>query len=104
MLSDTHSLSTLPLFAGLAPDEIARLSQHLRYTTARPGTNIIAMAQPGEAAYLILDGTVKIYLERADGTNVVLAILGAGEIIGELSIVDRLGRSATVVTLEESHL
>jgi CRP/FNR family cyclic AMP-dependent transcriptional regulator len=101
---DYNLLTRLPLFVGLTPDEVARLGQHLHYKTVRTGTNIIAMAQPGEAAYLLLTGTVKIYLERADGTSVVLAILGAGEIIGELSVVDRLGRSATVVTLEETHL
>ena len=60
--------------------------------------------QPGEVAYLIARGTVKIYVEQADGSDVILAILGPGEIVGELSLVDSFGRSGSVVTLEECAL
>jgi CRP-like cAMP-binding protein len=60
------------------------------------------VAEPGEVAYVILEGTVKIHVETADGGEVILVILGSGEIVGELSVVDSLGRSANVVTMEES--
>ncbi len=60
--------------------------------------------QPGEVAYIILTGTVKVYVEQADGSDAILAILGRGELVGELSLIDTPSRSATVETLEESTL
>ncbi len=53
---------------------------------------------------MILEGTAKVYVTPADGTEVILAILGPGEIVGEMSAADSLGRSASVLTLEDSTL
>jgi CRP/FNR family transcriptional regulator, cyclic AMP receptor protein len=47
---------------------------------------------------------VKVYLEQPDGTEVILAVLGPGEVVGEMSLADSLGRSASVKTLEETTL
>ena len=60
------------------------------------------MAQPGELVYVLLDGTVKIYVDQIDGSEVILAFLGPGDTFGEMSMVDSAGRSANVVTLEKS--
>jgi CRP/FNR family cyclic AMP-dependent transcriptional regulator len=68
------------------------------------GTEIITANQPGEWAYIILEGSVKIHLGQLDGSDVILAILGMGEVVGEMSLVDSLGRSASVTTLEPSTL
>ena len=53
---------------------------------------------------MILEGTAKVYLTHTDGKEVILAILGPGEIVGEMSAADSLGRSASVMTLEDSTL
>ena len=57
--------------------------------------------QPGEAVYVILYGTVKIHVEQGERI-VILSILGAGDLLGEMSLIDSVGRSASVVTLEDS--
>ena len=69
-----------------------------------PGTDILTAEEPGDVAYIVLDGTVKVQVDRPDGTAVILAILRAGEVAGEMSLVDRLGRSATVVAMEQTTL
>ena len=43
-----------------------------------------------------------MHLEQPDDTEVILAILGPGEVVGEMSLADSLGRSADVVALEET--
>ncbi len=53
---------------------------------------------------MIVSGSVKVLAIRPAGTKVVLAVLGAGEVLGEMSAADSLGRSASVVTLEETTL
>jgi CRP/FNR family cyclic AMP-dependent transcriptional regulator len=69
-------------------------------STPRGGASKATCAS--EAVYILLEGSVKVYLIHTDGGEVILAILGAGEIVGEMSLADSLGRSASVATLEES--
>lgn len=102
--TDTLALGQLPLFNGLAAAQLEFINSHLRRKTFPAGTDIITAEQPGELAYIILSGTVKIHIEQADGSTVILAILGAGEIVGEMSLLEKIDRSATVVTLEDSTL
>jgi CRP/FNR family cyclic AMP-dependent transcriptional regulator len=101
---DPQSLSRISVFANLTPAELARLSSLLRYKVFPADSNIITVEQPGEVVYIIRNGTVKIHVEQADGSDVILAILGAGEVVGEISIFDKVGRSANVVTMEECAL
>jgi CRP/FNR family cyclic AMP-dependent transcriptional regulator len=98
------SLSTFSLFQGLISDEIERLTRSFRPIIVPSRTNIITAGQPGSAAYLILAGTLKVYVEQVDGSNVILGIHGSGELVGEMSLLDRRACFATVVTLETSTL
>jgi CRP/FNR family transcriptional regulator, cyclic AMP receptor protein len=50
---------------------------------------------------VILSSSVKVHAIRPDGTEVILAVLGPGEVVGEMSLADSLARSADVSTLEE---
>jgi CRP/FNR family cyclic AMP-dependent transcriptional regulator len=54
--------------------------------------------------YVLLEGSVKVELLTPGGTEVILAVLGPGEVVGEMSLADSLGRSAGVKTLEETTL
>jgi CRP/FNR family cyclic AMP-dependent transcriptional regulator len=97
-------LRDIALFHGLSDEQISRLSERLYSRVYPGGTNIIIADQPGEVVYMILNGTVKIHIEQSDGTDVILAILGPGDIVGEISLIDSAGRSASVITLEDSQL
>jgi CRP/FNR family cyclic AMP-dependent transcriptional regulator len=92
----------MPLFQDLTEDQVARLDGLMRQRAFPAGANIISVEQPGEVVYVLLTGTVKIQVDQADGSNVILAILGPGDTVGELSMIDSLGRSANVVTLEQT--
>lgn len=97
-------LAEVPLFRGLTVAQLSRLGALLRYKRSPAGGDIITVKQPGEIAYIILDGSVKIHIDQPDGSDVILAVLGAGEVVGEMSLADSLGRSATVTALEPSTL
>src|SRR4051812_8001275 len=96
------TLGEIPLFRDLPPDQLARLKHLLHYKSFPAGMSLITIEQPGEVAFIILSGTVKIEYVEAEDHEIILAILGAGEIVGEMSLVDSLGRSANVVTMEET--
>jgi CRP/FNR family transcriptional regulator, cyclic AMP receptor protein len=97
-------LSFTDLFSGLTAEQLARVGQHAHRKLFPAGTNIMTVEQPGEVVYIILSGTVKIHIEQADGRDVTLSILGRGDTVGEMSMIDSSGRSASAVTLEESLL
>lgn len=101
---DPNTLGNVTLFRGLTSEQLSWLNDRLHLKTYPAKSNIVTVEQPGEIIYVILDGTVKIHTTQADGTDVILAILGAGDIVGEISLIDSAGRSANVVTLEESTL
>lgn len=103
-VEDSRSLGRLELFQGLTPDQLAELNGLLRNSAVQTGTHFITADQPGEVVYVILEGTVKIYVTQADGREVILAFLGPGDTVGEMSLVDSSGRSANVVTTEPSRL
>jgi len=101
---DPQTLAEISLFHGLPADRLKRLSEVLRKKTVPAGTNMITAEQPGEVVYVILEGTVKILIEQMDGREVILAFLGAGDTVGEMSLVDSAGRSANVMTMEKCTL
>jgi len=94
------ALAELPLFHGLPAERLRRLAEVLRKKAVPAGTNMITADQPGEVVYVLLEGTVKILIEQMDGREVILAFLGAGDTVGEMSLVDSAGRSANVMTME----
>ncbi len=59
--------------------------------------------QPGKVVYFLIAGTVKITVDR-DGHEAMLNVVGPGEVLGEISIVDGLGHSANVITIEPASL
>jgi CRP/FNR family transcriptional regulator, cyclic AMP receptor protein len=101
---EAGTLAEIPLFRGLTAGQLSKLGALLRCKRCPSGTEIITVDQPGEIAYIILDGSVKVHIDQPDGNQVILAVLGAGEIVGEMSLADSLGRSATATTLEPSTL
>ncbi|HZB07835.1 MAG TPA: Crp/Fnr family transcriptional regulator [Rubrobacter sp.] len=99
---DPTTLSGISLFRGMPTRELERLAPLLHERNFPARASVLTAEQPGEAIYLIIEGSVKIHLLTPEGTEVILAVLGPGEIVGEMSLADSLGRSANVTTLEES--
>jgi CRP/FNR family cyclic AMP-dependent transcriptional regulator len=99
--STRNLLSDIELFIGLTPTQLDWVAQHAHRRVFETGRNVMTIEQPGEAVYVILHGTVKIHVEQGE-RDVILAILGTGDMLGEMSLIDSIGRSASAVTLENS--
>lgn len=102
VVADSGLFGEIALFRGLTPAEQSRLTPSLHRRTFPAGATFITAEQPGEAVYVIAEGAVKVSIDDADGNEVTLTILAAGEIVGEMSLLDSTSRSANVVTLEET--
>jgi CRP/FNR family transcriptional regulator, cyclic AMP receptor protein len=101
---DASDLAKLDLFQGLSAAELARVNDLLGRTKFPAGAMILTADQPGEIAYIILEGTLKVSTLQSSGRELTLALLGPGEVVGELAVADRGGRSADVTALEPSVL
>ena len=99
---DTRNLlSDISLFEGLTPTQLDWVAKNAHRRVFTAGTNVMTVEQPGEAVFIILHGTVKIHIEQG-GRDVILSILGGGDLLGEMSLIDSMGRSASALTLESS--
>ena len=101
-VEDASTLQEISLFKDLPAAHLERLNGLLHKKVFPAGASILTVEQPGEAIYIVLEGTVKIYVDQPDGTEVILALLGAGDTVGEMSLVDSAGHSASVITMEKS--
>lgn len=101
---ESSLLNRVALFEGLTPDQMAHITDRARQRTYRADEAIVHQLDPGETFYVILRGTVKVSTTLADGNEVFLALLAAGDTFGEMSLVDSGSRSADVITQEETTL
>lgn len=100
----TIELAGLALLRGLSAEDLQKVSGHLHSRAFAAGSHVMTAEQRGEALYIVLSGSVKISINESDGAEVILALLGPGDSVGEMSLVDDAGHSADVSTLEDSVL
>src|SRR5436305_11811768 len=98
------ALARLPLFAALDDDAAAALEAVMSTRAVERGHHIFREGDTGDRLFVVLDGKVKISRSAADGRENLLAVLGPGEMCGELSLFDPGPRTATVTTVTDSRL
>jgi CRP-like cAMP-binding protein len=91
-------LSTLP------PDLSAALFNQARVVHFNPQQILFIGGDPGDGCYLVDEGLLKVNAVSASGAERILAILGPGALVGELSMIDGAPRSASVTAIRESKL
>jgi CRP-like cAMP-binding protein len=85
-------LAKVPLFAGLSKKDLAKIAKASEEVEIAAGRTLVDQGRPGHEFYLILEGTAVV---RRNNRKV--AELGPGQYFGELAILDRGPRSASVV-------
>ena len=88
-----------PLFAPLEQDQLRQLLDRHRETQHAIDQILVMEQDWGESVFLMLSGLAKVRTYTADGEEVVMSLLGAGDVFGEMVAVDGSVRSADVVTL-----
>ncbi len=100
----TTALRTFPLFHGL-PDstleEVARSAMMRRFPR---GQAVVHAGDRTDYVYFVLTGSLKVVVSDEDGREVILSILGQGELFGEMGIFGEHPRSASVVSVVPSDL
>jgi CRP/FNR family cyclic AMP-dependent transcriptional regulator len=91
-----------PLFAALDPEGAASLRASLTEIEVTKGDVLFAEGEPGDRMYVILEGKVKLGQTSGDGRESLLAVLGPGEMFGELSLFDPGARTSTATALTDA--
>jgi CRP/FNR family cyclic AMP-dependent transcriptional regulator len=84
----------------LTPDELDALTELGRRQRYPKGAPLFVEGEQSDRVLAILDGRVKVSLVTADGKEVVLAVRGPGDLLGELAFIDGEPRSATATALD----
>lgn len=95
----SEDLASMPLFADLADDQRVLLLDRHRETSHLADQVIVMEQDWGESLFLIRDGVAKVRTYTVDGDEVVMSLLGEGDVFGEMSALDGAVRSADVVAL-----
>lgn len=100
-----NELGQLPLFAGLKPEQLMRLVVNHRVLTLEKDQQLILEQEDSQGLFLLRAGLLKVRCMGMDGEEAVLALLGPGEVCGEMASLNPKGlRSADVITLTPSSL
>ena len=97
-------LSGHHLLQHLADDELEQLLVYARLERYTAGQMLFKKGDPGTSLMAILAGRVKISTLSADGEEVVLNILGPGQVFGEIALLDGKARTADATAIETSEL
>jgi signal-transduction protein with cAMP-binding, CBS, and nucleotidyltransferase domain len=84
-------LASVPLFSGLSPSQLKTVGQSMKVARFAAGQTLIKEGDEDARFYLIVEGSAKV---SARGRKV--AILGPGDYVGEMAVIDSRPRSATV--------
>jgi CRP-like cAMP-binding protein len=93
-------LRSVGIFAGVSPEELRDLATRMQAREYQPGAVIVGQEDAGDSLFVITEGRVKVVLYGDSGREVILSILRAGEIFGEMSLLDNEPRSANVIAIE----
>lgn len=96
------TLESVPLFRNLTPAEMQDLRAIAREQRFTAGARVFGEGDPGDCVYIVGDGLVEISGLVGEGVRRVFSQLGAGEIFGEMAVVEQRPRSATATALKET--
>src|SRR6516162_7194240 len=97
-------LSAHPFFKGLKPELIDQVSSHAIIRVVKAGAVIYGKGDPGDSLFAVITGTVQISVPSVEGKDSVFAQLAAGEIVGEIALLDGRPRSADVAAVTDCEL
>lgn len=98
-----ESLQKAPIFSAIAHAHLHALARACQVISLAPGERLFEQNETGDAAYLILEGTLDIEVATETGPSIV-AKVGAGELVGEIAAFSDRKRNAAVLSLAGAQL
>jgi len=103
-LEDASFLQHIKLFATLDDDERNVLAQVCTTKVYEEGATIFAAGEPGDSMFMVMSGSVELFVKDTAGQKIVLAHSHTHDVFGELSLLDGGSRTASAKTTERTEL
>ena len=97
-------LRAIGLFGALSDEVLAQFSHSLMVRVIDPGTTLFREGEDGREMFVVLQGELEVLKRSHRGTDARVALLGPGDWVGDMSIVDIQPRSASVRALAPTRL
>ena len=97
---DIDFLKSVNIFSDLSESELNSIQEICKTRKYPKNSMIILEEEMGDVVFIVMSGTVKITRVNDEGKEVILAMLGSGEVFGEMAILDGESRSANALSQE----
>ena len=97
---DIDFLKSVNIFSDLSDSELKSIQELCKTRKYPKNSMIILEEEMGDVVFIVMSGTVKITRVNDEGKEVILAMLGSGEVFGEMAILDGESRSANALSQE----
>jgi len=99
----TMTLKAVPFFTQLSDKELDLVRSVAADKNYPKNAVVLTEAEMGDSLFMIVSGKVKVFIGDEEGREIILKILGPGAFFGEMSMIDKQPRSASVTTIEPSN-
>ncbi|NBO75945.1 MAG: Crp/Fnr family transcriptional regulator [Betaproteobacteria bacterium] len=96
MLTNLDLIRRVPLFSLLSPNQAQLVADGVLKRRFRRGETLVEQGLQGDALFILLNGRARVTASDTKGREVILAVLGGGDYVGEMSLIDGQAHSATV--------
>lgn len=97
---ETADLASIPLFSRLPPEDLSALAGAAEERSYEPRQKIVAQGETGDRFFALKRGRVAVEVQTDSGLVTEVARLSAGDCFGEIALLERRPRTATVRALE----
>lgn len=97
-------LSLIPIFSALQPEEMLAIERFMFFNKVEPGEFVFKEGEKGEYVCFVVSGTLDVIKLNQHAKPVVITTLAKGGSIGEMALIDRLTRSASIRACTQSTL
>ena len=92
-------LAGTKLFGTLAADELTVCAERFREIRFAKGEMLFARGDPGTHLYVVAEGQVRLAIATSEGRELSFQVAGAGDLFGEIAVLDGRSRSAEATAL-----
>ena len=103
-MNKAEELQKSRLFEGLLPEEVEMLAELTQQKQFDAGDAVFEQGEVGDSLYMLVDGEVDVVRIREDGAEHVIASLQAPDFFGEMSLIDKEYRSATIKARSDAQM
>ena len=104
MACDVTLLAGIEFFELLQEADRHALANVVDSIKLEAGETLFHAGEPGESLFVVRSGSIELYIKDTVGQKIVLTVAEAGDLFGELSLLDSGPRTATAIALSETEL